>query len=411
MSLAPNFARGSSVTKSTSRKGRDFEPTMLPLSEKENLCRELLGEFGVTKVRERQVDHELIHGCLTGTHSRQDREPTASINYDTLTVRCLGCGWASGILAWIAACRGYESSREAYIWLSERLGLNGSVMDLSKLLAYFDSIFERRVINNNVTTYSERLLEPWSVVHPYLTDPVSERGRGIPLENVLKARLGYAEHYRIAQRQDKTWITSERITIPHFWKGRLVGWQTRRLDHDWQTRTPESETAKYISSVDFPKDQTIYNYDLSHPVAVVTEAPLSVVQHLGAVPEAVATFSATVTEQQISLLAKYPRVVLCMDNDDAGWKAVEGYDLHYPSGRLQEHKPGLGEILGRYTQVDVWENPYDADPADLSASDFRCLALQEAVPFSVWSRPTSLLCYRCRRTAHEGLCSNEGEED
>lgn len=397
MSLTPHFSRGALTTTSTSRQHRDFEPVNLPLSQKESLCRELLGEFGATRIRERPAHHELIHGCLTGVHSRQDREPTASVNYDSLTVRCLGCGWASGILAWIAACRGYESSREAYLWLSERLGLDGSIMDLSSLLAYFDAIFERRTVDRTITTLSERLLEPWALVHPYLTDPVSEQGRGIPLENVLKARLGYAEHYRIAQREDKTWITSERITIPHFWKGALVGWQTRRLD-------ARDGTAKYLSSVDFPKDSTLYHYDLSHDVAVVVEAPLSVVRHLDFVPQAVATFSATVTARQVSLLAQYPRVVLCLDNDDAGWKAVEGHDLYYRSGQLQEHKPGLGEILSRYTEVSVWENPYAADPADLSAEDFHRFALSEAVPFSVWSRPTTLLCYQCHRTTHQGPC-------
>ena len=400
MTPTPTFGRGAPTTTSTSRTHRDFEPVRLPLAQKENLCRELLAEFGATTIRERPAHHELIHGCLTGSHSRQDREPTASINYSSLTARCLGCGWASGILAWIAACRGYDSSREAYLWLSERLGLDGSIMGLSTLLAYFDSIFERRVVDHTITTFSERLLEPWAMVHPYLTDPVSEQGRGIPLENVLAARLGYAEHYRIAQRPDKTWITSERIVIPHFWKGALVGWQTRRLD-------ARDGTAKVLNSVDFPKDSTLYHYDLSHDVAVVVEGPLSVVRHLDCVPQTVATFGATVTARQVSLLAQYPHIVLCLDNDEAGWKAVEGYNLYYRSGQLQEHKPGLGEILGRYTRVSVWENPYAADPADLSGEDFHRLALREAVPFSVWSRPTSLLCYQCRRTAHPGPCLTE----
>lgn len=375
-----------------------FEAGLLPLAQKEDLCRELLAEFGVTNVRERVADHELIHGCLIDpTHQRQDSEPTASLNYHKLAYRCLGCGAKGGLLWFIAQARGCTTD-EARQWLNSETGLGGQVMDISLLMKYFDALYKPKTGWPPIPTYPARMLEPWALIHPYLTDPRDQGGRAIPEANVISMNLGYAEDYKIGKRTDGTWITSERIVIPHFWKGALVGWQSRRLD-------VTDGTSKYLSSPDFPKDQTIYNYQPRHTgTVVVMEAMLSAASKVHLEPHPEATFGASVTEEQHRLLEKHPRIVLFMDNDDAGWKAVEGRDDLWPSGDLKEHHPGMAEILGRSSTVFVVDNPYAADPQDLSDEDYLSL-VEGAVPFSVWRRPTVLLCYSCKGVAHEGGCN------
>ena len=105
----------------------------------------------------------------------------------------------------------------------------------------------------------------------------------------------------------------------------------------------------------------------------------------------------------MSLLSKHPTVVLFMDNDDAGWKAVQGRDDVDKRGRVIRHHPGLGERLGRTSVVLVVENPYAADPDEMTDEDYQVLR-DAAVPFSIWRPPSVLYCYTCKQVAHEGAC-------
>jgi hypothetical protein len=360
----------------------DFEPAFLPSEIKEELCKGLLNEFGIHDVREHARTSELVHGCrVSKYHSDQDRNPTASLNFDRLTFKCLGCKASGGILWFISQMRGC-STREAYQWISDQTGTGGSTLDLTLLLQMLDALEVSNSSRVPIPTYPDRFLDPWRLTHPYLTDPRSEGGRGIPLTNVLSMQLGYAYEYPVSEHQ-----TSERIVIPHFWDGRLVGWQTRRLAADG--------TPKYLSSPDFPKDRTVYNYQRARSIAVVVEAPLSVVQHVHALPME-ATFGASVTEDQVALLAKHPTVVLFFDNDDGGWDAVQGR----PGERRGDlGLPGLAERLSPYSNVLVVENPYDADAGEMTTQDVSSL-IAEAVPYSVWSKPTTLMCYRCKSPTH-----------
>lgn len=347
-----------------------FEPVLLPDDIKKELCLGLLEEFGATV---RDHGYELVHGCLVGEHQDQERNPTASLNYSTLTFHCLGCGASGGILWFIATVRG-TSTGEAMEWLNGETGLGGRTVDLDALMTYFNALYSASSkVHRVIPTLSAKVLIPWQGIHPYLTDPKSEGGREIPLQAARELQLGYAEEYQVDRQ-----TTSERIVLPHFWRGKLVGWQTRRLIDDG--------TPKYLSSPDFPKDQTIYHYKPRESRVVLVEAMLSVASKMHLV-HCEATFGASVTDEQTGLLSKHPVIVLFMDNDNAGWHATEE----------------LAEVLSRSCVVLVVENPWSADPADISDEDFMKL-VDAAVPYSVWSRPTKLLCYECQEVAHKGPC-------
>jgi len=378
-------------------KGSTFEPALMPDSEKEALCRSLLEEFGVSDIRANERG-ELQHACLVSSyHTDQDRNPTASLNYKKLTYHCLGCGASGGLLWFIATCRGGASS-EARKWLAKATGTDGEVQNLSDLLRYFDSIYESKQTGRSpIPKYSDRILDPWQGIHPYLTDGVPElgiEGRGISEENLLHFRVGYSEHFPLGDKK-----TSERIVIPHFWKGDLVGWQTRRLDS-------RDGTAKYLASPDFPKDSTLFNYDPKRKKAGIVESMLSSIKHYHALPLE-ATFGASITERQVRLMERHETVVLWLDNDKAGWDALEGrYEDIKRGGKVVGRKlvqEGLGSLLGRSLNVLVVDNPYAADAGDMTTED--AVALYEAaIPYGAWERPEVLYCYRCKEVAHEGPC-------
>lgn len=330
-----------------------FEAGLLPDSQKEDLCVSLLDEFGAQHVTRRH--DELIHGCLLpwGNHKDQVRNPTASLNWSKLTYKCLGCGSGGGLLWFIAALRG-GSTTEARRWLEDTTGTGNTIMGLPDLLAFFDALYVKRDRYEPIPRYSTSVLRPWQWMHPYMSE----------IRHVPEATL---EAMQVGWDPD-----ADRIVVPHFWQGDLVGWQTRKLADDG--------TPKYLSSPSFPREQTIYNYDPKAETVVVVESPMSALRHLHHA-HIEATFGASITERQIALLQQHPRVILWMDNDKAGWDALED---HVVKGKVE--RAGLITGLSGHSKVYVVDSPWAADPADLSDEEFEHL-VADAIPWSIWTRP------------------------
>lgn len=340
-----------------------FEAMGLPEEEKERICRALLAEFGVTRVNV-TTKGEMIHCCALPWHNESN--PSASLNYKKLTYNCLGCGSKGGFLWFIATARG-EDIDEARSWLGSETGTLGEEQSLTALLSYFDAVYASKAHESvPLPRMSPKVLEPWAFIHPYMTEI-----RGVPEVNLISLGVGYG--ILPIRLGPDTVIQSDRIVIPHWWKGDLVGWQSRRIGKDG--------SPKYQSTPDFPKDRTIYNYDPKRH-AVVVESPLSVIASFDFCPIMEATFGASVTDRQVKLLAAHERVILWFDNDTAGWNATKD----------------VGTVLEQYTQVFVVDSPWYEDSADLVAKgeEGRHEAgrlIADAVPFSLWSQPQRLKEY------------------
>lgn len=340
-----------------------FEATLLDDNAKEDLCRALLAEFGVTHIR-KTPKGELIHSCCLplGAHKNGDRNPSASLNYKKLTYRCLGCGSKGGLIWFIATCRG-EESEQAWDWLQSETGLGKTVMELPTLLRMIEQMYTPDKLQlPPIPVYAEQVLNPWTwpTFHPYLTDGMPEfgfAGRHIPEDTLRKFRIGYAPDYYVDH--------SERVIIPVWWNGDLVGWQARYIVAD-------GHSDKYRNSPDFPKDQVIYNHH-GGSTAIVVESGLSLLRHWHHQPDLLCTFGANISEIQLRLLQRYEHVVLWLDNDEAGWKGTRQ----------------AGDALDHYTQV--WTVPYDyaADPADFP-DELVDELLESRQPYSLWAPPTEL---------------------
>jgi Toprim-like len=341
--------------------------SLLPDVEKERLARTLLGEFGVTQIATITDRGEMIHSCCLplGGHRNGDANPSASFNFLKLTYNCYGCGHSGGLLWFIATCRG-SSSEEARTWLGSQTGI-GEEQDLAAFLAFFDALWNpQRNERPPLPKLDPRVLDPWRKLHWWLTEP-PPLGRGIPAETLITFDVGFDSEYRVAVHEGEStrWIISERIIIPHWWRGNLVGWQSRRVNKDG--------TAKYLNSGDFPREFSLYHYEPRRP-ALVVESPMSVLSKYAVCPTIEATFGAKVTDYQVQLLAEHPRVTLFFDNDEAGWHATEE----------------VGSTLMDYTDVLVVDNPYNADAADLTDEMFSNL-IEHPIPFSMWQPPRSLV--------------------
>jgi hypothetical protein len=111
---------------------------------------------------------------------------------------------------------------------------------------------------------------------------------------------------------------------------------------------------------------------------------MSVLKHCHHLPIE-GTFGASVTDRQIRLLARHERVILFMDNDKAGWRAVEGY-IEGEGRKQKVISIGMVERLQPYCEVLVVQNPYAADPGDMDDETVYELA-RSAVPYAVWQCP------------------------
>ncbi|MFI0967034.1 hypothetical protein ACH4S8_37470 [Streptomyces sp. NPDC021080] len=360
--------------------------TALPEAHKAKLARDALASIGIDVLRE-QGD-ELIIACpVGGYHNDQQRNPTGALNASKLLFNCLGCQ-ARGTLLWlIATVRGDEDIEQARQWLSGEAGLTRA-MDLPVLLDLFDSLYTEKT-RAPLPVYSPRMLERWlkEGIPDYILD---ER----------KVCITTAVHMGICTDPDGFMgppearvRTGPRAVIPHWWKDQLVGWQSRRLPG------ADPDGPKYLSTPAFPRDETIYDHRPYRRDVIVVESPMSNLRHQHHA-DIEATFGSVVTDLQIRHLGEGRRkLIWWMDNDEAGWRTIEGYQ---PEGS-RVRSPGAPQRASAFCDNWVVQSPFACDPADLSDDVFD-LVLETAVPWPVWTRPEQLFCHRCLNAAHRGAC-------
>jgi hypothetical protein len=194
--------------------------------------------------------------------------------------------------------------------------------------------------------------------------------RGIDYSVMVTHKLGYSSsHRRSAPLEGGEKIDDDffgRVAVfPHYWEGRLVGWQQRWIDFskddpDWPKWLP-----KYTNTSDFPKTTTLYNYvhalKSSEKVVVVESVPTVLfLESMGV--NAVATFGSGAVESQLRLLRDFTQgVIIAPDNDAPGEKFAQGatqyLERYVEVTVLPPVKLKPGADLGDYMDVD---DPVDA---------------------------------------------------
>lgn len=298
--------------------------------------------------------HELVHSCLLpfGLHRNGDRNPSAALNEDKLVYYCFTCS-SGGTLLWATSTILNISTYEAKRLIQKNLPEHTPHQFIEQL----DRIWTTTTDITALPQYSEVLLKPWTRVTRYLTE------RGISEEVQVEMKTGVNMKNSDQIRED--WIEQPRLVLPHFYLGKLRGWQLRKLDS-------RQAGPKYKNSPGFPKDATLYNFDgivVTEPVIVV-ESPLSVLRlkTLG-FHNCVATFGASVTERQAGLLRRFETLVLFPDGD------LPGYTSTY---HLSRH-------LMDTNKVWIVDHGLDGkDAADFEADELSRM-LDDRTPAYMWS--------------------------
>lgn len=286
---------------------------------------------------------EVIHSCLLDRvephHQNGDQNPSAACNLDKKLYVCYSY-WGGDLFHLIMKMEGKESLSGITDLLAQFL--DGATKESSS----FRDELERRLSDHTQaasravhSAYSARVLEPWAYTHPYIVE------RGVDLETASRLQIGYDPQVN-------------RITIPHFWEGVLVGWQKRAIPErpgEWPGSDPA--VPKYKSSSGFPKGTTLYHggRHLEGSSVIVVESPFSVIKAaaLGIEVPVVATFGAKITDTQLELMRDFGNVLVWMDDDEAGRRAERKVvNTLYRHTKVSVIEPDEGMDLGDYDSVE-----------------------------------------------------------
>lgn len=320
-------------------------------------ARALLEHYGMQNDHD-EITHtgetEVIHSCLLDRvdrhHNNEDRNPSAACNLDRKLYICYSY-WGGDLFHLVQKLENKDSF-EAILPIIAPF-LSGSTVESGKLVEELERLLAvPGAYTVDLPSYSERILAPWAVVHPYIHE------RGIDSDTASRLQVGWR-------------VDENRITIPHFWDGKLVGWQSRAVPDRpglWPGTT--DPMPKYRSTPGFPKSDTFY-YDHSRPfphggTVVVVESPMSVIKAvaLGLEVPVLATFGAKVSTAQVGMLVDYDEVILWTDFDSAG--------------QLMERT--LIKRLARHPGLRIVTPDEGKDLADCDSLSQVCRKLDAAVP-------------------------------
>lgn len=284
-------------------------------------------------------------------HTHGDTTGKFSINREKLVYNCFVCG--GGSLLSLAMETQDMDEYDALHWLYQFVG---DARDDGDFLDDFLEMFEDAERRAYTMPYFNA-----SVLERYGYPPQQALDKwGIPLwaageydvRFTYSAKRGAPSGGKYA---DEPEYTGPALIFPHFWRDRLVGWQTRWLDDNRPDWIP-----KYTNTSDFPKELTLYGVDQIGPTAcvIVVESAPTVIRLYSIGEFAVCTFGSSPNDAQLRLLRRFPGGVwLAPDNDSEGQKflrvATEYLSRYVPV----YHVPPVDNI----EKADLSDIPNDDD--------------------------------------------------
>lgn len=269
-------------------------------------------------VESRDGDNDIGFCLFPENHSNGDTTGKFAIEREEKIYNCWVCG--GGSLLSLAIELYDLDVDEATKFLYQFTGDTRDDRDfLDDFLASFDDA-ERRV--TSLPFFNKRVLEKFDEPIPdwwleekcIFRDTAERYGVRYSSEATRQSPSGG----RYADDDD---YVGPAIIFPLFWYERLVGWQTRWLDKDRPEWIP-----KYTNTSDFPKESTLYGWNnvqwhVNHGgQIIITESVPSVLFAESLGYAAVSTFGSSVTDAQMRLLRRLPKIILAPDNDSAGIK-------------------------------------------------------------------------------------------
>lgn len=279
--------------------------------------------------------------CVCPFHD--DHSPSMSLSSDKQIYKCFSCGATGNVFSFVAE---YEnvSFIEAVSIVANKCGMELSQItfnsNVSQVFKEEHEIMElsQKFFLNNLRTDAGKEAIKYLNERGINDDIIKEFGIGLSLDsNDSLLTLLNKKNYETEKLVDIGLVNdvngkiydmfSRRITFPLWDKdGNIVGFSARIY-------RGEKDVSKYMNSREskiFKKGETLYNYHNAKDVAkrekkiIVVEGFMDAIRvSLSGIKNVVALQGTAMTNDQISLLKKLRvKVILCLDNDNAGLMAT-----------------------------------------------------------------------------------------
>ena len=279
--------------------------------------------------------------CVCPFHD--DHSPSMSVSAEKQIYKCFSCGETGNVFTFVSKYEGV-SFIEAVAIVASKCGLklsettfNNNYADANKTEHEIMELAEKFFQNNLKTSFGEPAMA--YLKNRGITDEIiKDFGIGLSLDKsdaltTLLLKKNYTKEQLlelglINEVNGNIYDTfSRRITFPLYDNdGHIVGFSARIY-------RGEKDTSKYINSREtklFKKGETLYNYHQAREVAKREKAIIVVEGFMDAirlsnegVKNVVALQGTAMTKNQIELLKKLRvKVILCLDNDNAGLLAT-----------------------------------------------------------------------------------------
>lgn len=274
--------------------------------------------------------------CVCPFHD--DHSPSMSVSYDKQIYKCFSCGASGNVFTFV---QNYEnvSFNEAVSIVARSVGLNldfGPVKKNSnnfKLELEIMSLAER-FLQNNLKSSSGIDAKKYLEERGINEEIIAEFGIGLSLDNttslkdlLLKKGYGIDKLIELGVVNEHGFdVFARRITFP-LWNidGDIVGFSGRVYRNE--------DSAKYVNSKEtkiFKKGELLYNYHNAKDYAkrekfiLVVEGFMDAIRlSANGIKNVIALMGTSLTSNHIDLLKKLRvKVILCLDNDDAGLTAT-----------------------------------------------------------------------------------------
>jgi len=257
---------------------------------------------------------EDIARCPLSTHSGNDRNPSFSINRNKKLFNCFACGRGGTLINLVSDVKSCSFEDAVAFCRTYSLSLQtNSGSALAERIEKLINSQKMEIKEPAIPVFSKNLINPW-VENLEETDFFLNRGISLEVSSLLL--LGYD-----SQHQRGSYV-GPAVIIPHIFRKKLVGYQERWIN-------APSNIPKYTNTKDFPKKSTLYNYDNvedDHDIVVV-ESAITVAYLATLGYSAIATFGASVQQEQIRLIKNIcsvgNKIILSFDNDEAGRNATK----------------------------------------------------------------------------------------
>jgi DNA primase len=275
-------------------------------------------------------------------HKNGDRTGKFSINRDKKVFNCFVCGGGT-LLSLTMAIHDFDED-QAVNWLRQFSSKSNQTDE--GFLSEIERMFTEKEQEPEATLpwFNSNVLLQWKDEdHEWFAS------RGITSDVKKQYQLGV--NTKTVRTMGSEVFESTSIVLPHFWQGKLVGWQNR-----WMGERPKW-VPKYTNTNDFPKRTTLFGWDQiqdsNKPIVIVESVPTVLYLASLDIP-AVATFGATVSKEQMRLLRSCQEgIVLAQDNDQAGdkWRndLLSYLDRYIP---VMEMEIALEDDIGETRMVE-----------------------------------------------------------